>query len=274
VKRNLSFSRQASERGETRREVHGVGECCSASSLFPKINLFLFFITLLLLGAPVSGCTKEEYDEAHYTKVHTIVLLPKETKDPNAAPPVPPYYQLKVPRGYLSNDTTQHTSFVFEPLYPSMEHFTPARREAWYTKTPKGDWGQQVKDVLRIFVEYWTTIGNDEGALRVDSLERQREAGYLEVVPAPKVITSAIPTLRVYQGRQNRLGTHYVFRQVDGRTVAVKCDMECTGHTTWNSKLRVHYRFPEARLSQMAEIDLAVNRLLDSFNPILIAQGR
>jgi hypothetical protein len=67
VKRNLSFSRQASEHGETRRDVHGVGECfrarpdplfpagakpraCCSARLDPKFSFLLFARTLLLVA--------------------------------------------------------------------------------------------------------------------------------------------------------------------------------------------------------------------------------
>ncbi len=228
--------------------------------------------TVLLLGASMTGCTKEEYDEAYYAKAHTVTLLPKETKDPKATSPIPPYYHLQVAQGYLSSSVTQHSSLVIEALYPTMEHFTKTRREAWYTKTPKGEWGQHVKDVLRIFLEYGVTAENDEGASRFRFVERQRDEKYLEIIPARKELAQKIPTLRVYQGRQNAFGAHYVFRQADGRTVVVKCDSICTGHTTWKSKLKIHYHFPEARLPEMTEVDLAVNRLIDSFQPTLITQ--
>lgn len=222
----------------------------------------------------MTGCAKEEYDDAYYAKVHTITLLPKETKDPRVVPPQPPYYQLQVARGYLSNSTTQYTSFEFNPLYPSMEHFSPSRRETWYTKTPNGEWGPHVKDVLRVFVEYWPTGENDEGAISFRFVKQQHQKKEFEVLPSSNEFSRKISGLRIYRSVKNVSWKYYIFQQSDGRTVAVKCDLECTGHTTWKDRFRLRYRFPETRLSEMAAIDTTVNILIDSFQPKLIEQGK
>jgi|GEM_PF-6435758 len=217
----------------------------------------------------MSAYSTEDYDDAYYAKVQTIAVLPKETADPKATPPVPPYFQMQVARGYLSSRVTQYTSFEFDALYPTMEHFSRSRIEAWYTKTPIGRWGPHVKDVLRIFVEYRVTGENDEGAVFLNSLTQHKKKD-IDLVTPPTELLQKIPTLHIYQNPKNTLDRHYVFRQPDGRTVVVMCGLGCTGRTTWKGKLKLHYIFPEVRFSEMAEIDTAVNKLIDSFQPIQI----
>lgn len=236
---------------------------------------------LFLLGVPLIGCAAEKYDDAYYAKVHTVRLLPEETKDLKASPPQPPYYQFQIARGYVGGDSLpQSTLLLVEALYPSMERFSLSRREAWYTKTPNGEWGPHVEDVLDIFVKYWLSGENDGtvGIIRriereVDSQGRKTFVG----APVPHDLSKNVSTLKFYQYGFNKDGMdrHYIFRQGE-RTAAVSClpIMQCKAVTTWKGKLRVHYRFHSNRLSEMAEIDTAVNTLIDSFHPTLIQQGR
>lgn len=227
------------------------------------------------------GCTNETYDDAYYAKVHTVTLLPEETKDLKASPPPPPYYQFQIARGYVSGGSLpQSTLLVVEALYPSMERFSPSRREAWYTKTPSGEWGPHVEDVLRIFVEYWLS-GENDGTVGIirrieHEVDSQGRKTFIDA-PVPHDLSKNGSTLKFYLDRSDKDGEdgYYIFRQGE-RTVAVSClpILQCRAVTTWRGKLRVHYRFHSNRLSEMAEIDRAVNALIDTFHPTLIQPGR
>lgn len=237
------------------------------------VRYYRLFATVLLLGAPMTGCTNQEYDDAYYAKVHTVTLLPKETKDPKATPPKPPFYEFKVAQGYLGGGSlVRQTVFAeFRALYPGMQRFTPSMREAWYPKS-----GGENFDVLKIVIRFGVNDPSDITSSITHRYEQGLKNGNNIIVEPSLELIKKIPSIRYFReqqaGKQNY--DRYVFRQADGRTVTVDCLYVhlCHSFTTWKGKLEVEYYFNRSRFIEMADIDLAVNRLLDSFQPTLIGQ--
>lgn len=238
----------------------------------PKIRATsIFAVILLILVAPTAGCTSEEYDDAYYAKVLTVTLLPKETKDPKATPPAPPYYRLQAARGFMGGGSlvSQTTFAEFRALYPGMERFTPNMRKVWYPDT-----GGKGLDAMRIFVRFSNRNSVDIVAGFVHRMENGVKEGHFLVIRPSTELLSKISGIRHFRDQKNQNYDRYVYFQSDGRTVAVECLYEhlCGGFSTWRNKLEVEYFFNRARVLEMSEIDLAVNRLIESFSPTLIKE--
>lgn len=222
----------------------------------------------------MTGCADEQHDDAYYAKVHTVTLLPKETKDPRAMPPLPPYYQFQIARGYVSGGSLpQSTLLEIKALYPGLRRFTPLLREVWYPKT-----GGTSFDVVKIFVRYSLDGQNNVTPAVVGRYEQGVKDGrYLNIQP-PEELSRKIPSIRYFRGAKDeeKNDEHYAFRQPDGRVVTIDCLYvnQCHSFSTWHGKLGIEYYFNRARVVEMAEIDSAVNKLIDSFQPTLIQQGK
>jgi len=234
-------------------------------------SLILIFTLLLGIGSMMSckGKDEVEYNDAFYAKALTIKLLPKDVNTSKTPLSQLPYYQFQLNRGYLSNKSTEYSSFEFNALYPGMSHFSRSNQETWF---PEGRDKPINPDRLRIFVEFRLAGGNDEGLEVARFVERQVKDGKFEIETNSNQVEK-VTKLRTFRNAERKSSKYYIFVQQDGRIVAVKCDLGCTGHTTWEGKIRIHYIFPEARLSEMVDVDLAVNRLVNSFMPTLIKMG-
>jgi len=221
----------------------------------------------------MTGCGKEEYDNAYYMKMQTVILVPERSETTNAQARPQARYKLQAAQGYLGGGSmVPETKFLeFKALYPKMDYFRPELRALWYEKNANGKWGPEADDVLRIFVTYRDSGGNDEVKETFNFIEKQLQQKQLEAATVPsRELAQRIPGLHFYRSAKNSDWFYYAFTSADGRKVVVTCKLGCTGYTTWQNKLRIRYQFPENRLSEISEIDLAVNRLIDSFQPTLI----
>ncbi|MEP7311817.1 MAG: hypothetical protein ABI859_04500 [Pseudomonadota bacterium] len=213
----------------------------------------------------------------NYEQLVTAILVPEEssagynTREPQRSPE-PPYWKFTLPDGNFAGLLPNNRNLTIVALYPSMSHFHTAIRDRWVTRNALGGWGPDSLDVLRIGVTFSRSKSNDAGAQAIGSIEK-----LMAKRSVPAELAQRVPSLRAYSASSDlnkpfdAERVELAFTQEKGRQVFVSaCWKSCWAVTTWRGALRLRYSFPKARLAEIAEIDSAIQTLLDSAQPTLV----
>jgi hypothetical protein len=253
--------------------VKGCFCSCYSSCRFSKVGLVALLIVTTEL--PMTGCTKRVKDDTYYDEIVTVRLYPTENRDNKGRveDKRPPYFELTLPKGIVSNDLSEHLLLELNPFYPTMEYFRPSGRERLLTKTPSGQWGVPIEDQLRVFLEF--RLEKTKSNKSLNEIIGSFSEKIATEQPVGGDLSTHVPGVRLFSSQHGSQSIQtFVYQTNRERAVVVSCNYPrlprptCRATTSWNNEIEVMYDFPQDRISEMNDVDKKISEMIDSFgNP-------
>ena len=225
-------------------------------------NLIIKACVISTLVALVSACSGHGDKGNNNMLQDVIIYSPCEQRTP--------LVRLSIPSNYLINDAEKGVGQV-KAAYPDMVSFSSKSKARFYDEN-----GKASKDTVRIFFQILKQNNlseenvnvNDQGLYIFDKLQKFEDP---ILVDNPRYFIQS-KFIKTYVKQAGAGAETYVITHNSGRIAVVNCVYKniCKGNTSWNGHVSVNYRFHRKHLPEIVELDTAVFKLFNSFNPKLL----